>query len=51
MLATHSLTGKPSPAFPNKPAKKKLDAALVNDIVQTVVEKCGVPENVVRYVL
>ncbi|XP_037293189.1 early boundary activity protein 2-like [Manduca sexta] len=48
ILATHSLTGKPSPAFPNKPAKKKLDPALVNDIVQTVVEKCCVPENVVR---
>ncbi|CAK1555715.1 unnamed protein product [Leptosia nina] len=48
VLATHSLTGKRSPAFPNKPAKKKLDAALVNDIVQTVVEKCNVPENVVR---
>ncbi|CAH0725611.1 unnamed protein product, partial [Brenthis ino] len=48
VLATHSLTGKPSPAFPNKPAKKKLNAALVNDIVQTVVEKCGVPESVVR---
>ncbi|XP_021192887.3 protein insensitive [Helicoverpa armigera] len=48
VLATHSLTGKPSPAFPNKPAKKKLDPALVNDIVQTVVERCCVPENVVR---
>ncbi|XP_064073616.1 early boundary activity protein 2-like [Vanessa tameamea] len=48
VLATHSLTGKPSPAFPDKPAKKKLDAALVNDIVQTVVENCSVPENVVR---
>ncbi|CAG9564582.1 unnamed protein product [Danaus chrysippus] len=49
VLATHSLTGKPSPAFPDKPAKKKLDPMLVNDIVQTVVEKCCVPENVVRY--
>ncbi|XP_045775019.1 early boundary activity protein 1-like [Maniola jurtina] len=48
VLATHSLTGKPSPAFPDKPAKKKLDPVLVNDIVQTVVEKCRVPENVVR---
>ncbi|XP_023937127.2 early boundary activity protein 1-like [Bicyclus anynana] len=48
VLATHSLTGKPSPAFPDKPAKKKLDPALVNDIVQTVVERCRVPENVVR---
>ncbi|CAG9564581.1 unnamed protein product [Danaus chrysippus] len=48
VLATHSLTGKPSPAFPDKPAKKKLDPKLVNDIVQTVVEKCCVPEKVVR---
>ncbi|CAD0202514.1 unnamed protein product [Chrysodeixis includens] len=48
VLATHSLTGKPSPAFPNKPAKKKLDQSIVNDIVQTVVERCCVPENVVR---
>ncbi|CAG4952417.1 unnamed protein product [Colias eurytheme] len=48
VLATHSLTGKRSPAFPDKPAKKKLDPALVNDIVQTVVERCSVPENVVR---
>ncbi|CAG9564586.1 unnamed protein product [Danaus chrysippus] len=48
VLATHSLTGKPSPAFPDKPAKKKLDPMLVNDIVQTVVEKCCVPKKVVR---
>ncbi|XP_039756536.1 early boundary activity protein 2-like isoform X3 [Pararge aegeria] len=48
VLATHSLTGKPSPAFPDKPAKKKLDPVLVSDIVQTVVERCRVPENVVR---
>ncbi|CAG9564592.1 unnamed protein product [Danaus chrysippus] len=48
VLATYSLTGKPSPAFPDKPAKKKLDPMLVNDIVQTVVEKCCVPEKVVR---
>ncbi|CAK1587095.1 unnamed protein product [Parnassius mnemosyne] len=48
VLATHSLTGKPSPAFPNKPAKKQLDPALVSDIVQTVVDHCRVPESVVR---
>ncbi|XP_072945107.1 uncharacterized protein [Epargyreus clarus] len=48
VLATHSLTGKPSPAFPDKPAKKKLNSSLVNDIVQTVVDKCHVPESVVR---
>ncbi|CAG9564602.1 unnamed protein product [Danaus chrysippus] len=48
VLVTHSLTGKPSPAFPDKPAKKKLDPMFLNDIVQTVVEKCCVPQNVVR---
>ncbi|XP_014371203.2 protein insensitive-like [Papilio machaon] len=48
VLATHSLTGKPSPAFPNKPAKKQLNPMLVNDIVQTVVDNCRVPESVVR---
>ncbi|CAK1549711.1 unnamed protein product [Leptosia nina] len=48
VLATHSLTGKRSPAFPNKAAKKKLEPALVNDIVQTVMERCKVPENFVR---
>ncbi|CAK1549751.1 unnamed protein product [Leptosia nina] len=48
VLATHSLTGKRSPAFPNKAAKKILEPALVNDIVQTVVERCKVPENLVR---
>ncbi|CAG4956875.1 unnamed protein product [Parnassius apollo] len=51
VLATHSLTGKPSPAFPNKPAKKRLDPALVNDIVQTVVDNCCVPESVVRTII
>ncbi|KAJ2945725.1 hypothetical protein O0L34_g566 [Tuta absoluta] len=44
VLATHSLTGKSSPAFPNKPAKKKLDPTLVNDIIQIVCEKCNVHE-------
>ncbi|KAI5642049.1 BEN domain-containing protein [Phthorimaea operculella] len=49
VLATHSLTGKPSPAFPDKPAKKKLDAARVNDIIQTVCDNCNVEENLVRF--
>ncbi|XP_049875897.1 protein insensitive-like [Pectinophora gossypiella] len=47
VLATHSLTGRPSPAFPDKPAKKKLNSAIVNDIVQTVVQRCNVAENLV----
>ncbi|XP_047523514.1 protein insensitive-like [Pieris napi] len=48
ILATHSLTGKRSPAFPNRPAKEKLNPKLINDIVKTVAEKCGVAENIVR---
>ncbi|KAL0871331.1 hypothetical protein ABMA27_005073 [Loxostege sticticalis] len=38
ILATHNLTGKVSPAFPDRMPKAKLDEALVNDIVQTVAE-------------
>ncbi|KAL0871333.1 hypothetical protein ABMA27_005075 [Loxostege sticticalis] len=48
VLATHNLTGKVSPAFPDKMPKAKLDEALVNDIVQTVAERCNVTENPVR---
>ncbi|XP_061719216.1 early boundary activity protein 1-like [Cydia pomonella] len=48
VLATHSLTGKSSPAFPGKPAKKRLDPELVNDIVQIVVERSGVNASLVR---
>ncbi|KAJ2945727.1 hypothetical protein O0L34_g567 [Tuta absoluta] len=51
VLATHSLTGKSSPAFPNKPAKKKLDPTLVNDIIQIVCEKCNVHERDVRNII
>lgn len=48
VLATHSLTGKQSPAFVNKPPKKQLDPKLVEDIVDTVSERCGVPQRIVR---
>ncbi|XP_031764684.2 uncharacterized protein LOC116412900 [Galleria mellonella] len=48
VLATHSLTGKRSPAFADKPAKKRLDPKLVDDIVKTVSLRCGVPERLVR---
>ncbi|RVE45527.1 hypothetical protein evm_009866 [Chilo suppressalis] len=51
VLATHSLTGKSSPAFPNKPAKEKLDPLLVQDIIQTVMDKCGVTESQVRTII
>ncbi|XP_045500667.1 uncharacterized protein LOC123698113 [Colias croceus] len=48
VLATHSLTGKQSPAFADKPAKKCLDPNMVDDIVNTVSERCNVPKRIVR---
>ncbi|CAH0588949.1 unnamed protein product [Chrysodeixis includens] len=48
VLATHSLTGKQSPAFLNRPPKKILDPKLVEDIVKTVSTRCVVPKNLVR---
>lgn len=50
MLATRSLTGKPSPAFHDrkKPVKDKLDQNIINDIIQIITKKCGVQENLVR---
>lgn len=50
MLASRSLTGRPSPAFHdrNKPVKGKLDQNIVNDIIQIVTRKCNVQENLVR---
>ncbi|KAM3965908.1 uncharacterized protein ACR2FA_000241 [Aphomia sociella] len=51
VLATHSLSGKQSPAFTNKPAKKRLDPNLVNDIVNTVSTKCGIDKQCVRNVI
>ncbi|XP_026321569.1 early boundary activity protein 1-like [Hyposmocoma kahamanoa] len=48
VLATHSLTGKQSPAFSNKPPKKCLDPKMVEDIINTVADRCGVPKNLVR---
>ncbi|KAJ8715151.1 hypothetical protein PYW08_005132 [Mythimna loreyi] len=48
ILATHCLTGKPSPAFLERPAKTILDPKLVEDIVLTVTKKCRVEKSVVR---
>ncbi|KAL0821887.1 hypothetical protein ABMA28_005287 [Loxostege sticticalis] len=48
VLDTHNFTGKVSPAFPDRMPKAKLDEALVNDIVQTVAERCNVPDNIVQ---
>ncbi|GBP30564.1 Protein insensitive [Eumeta japonica] len=47
-LATHSLTGKSSPAFMNKPAKLCLDPQKVSDIVMTVTNNCRIKESLVR---
>ncbi|CAG9564580.1 unnamed protein product [Danaus chrysippus] len=48
VLATHSLTGKQSPAFVDRPPKQRLDPKLVDDIVTTVSERCNVPKRIVR---
>ncbi|KAL0871334.1 hypothetical protein ABMA27_005076 [Loxostege sticticalis] len=48
VLATHNLTGRPSPAFPNRVPKGQLDPDKVRDIIQTVIEHTGVSESLVR---
>lgn len=50
VLASRSLTGRPSPAFHdrNKPVKEKLDQNIINDIIQIITRKCGVHESQVR---
>lgn len=51
VLASHSLTGKPSPAFRNLPTKKRLDPDIVEDIVHIVSKKCNVDARTVRSVI
>ncbi|XP_073961535.1 uncharacterized protein isoform X2 [Choristoneura fumiferana] len=51
ILATHSLSGKPSPAFPHQVAKKRLDPKLVEDIVETVRSRCGAHKQWIRGVI
>lgn len=50
ILATRSLTGRPSPAFHdrNKPVKGKLDQNIINDIIQVVTRKCSIQDSLVR---
>lgn len=50
ILASRSLTGRPSPAFHdrNKPVKEKLDQNIINDIIQIITRKCCVHESQVR---
>ena len=49
-LATHSMTGKPSPAFKDhgKPLKQMLDPLVIADIIFTVTRKCKVSDKEVR---
>lgn len=49
-LATHTLTGKPSPAFygRERPAKLQLDQRKVDDIVVSVMNRTGGKERVIR---
>ncbi|CAH2089138.1 unnamed protein product [Euphydryas editha] len=51
ILATHCLTGKCSPAFRNKPAKKCLDSKKVSDIIIEITNKFDVKENLVRSII
>ncbi|XP_060533794.1 protein insensitive-like [Cylas formicarius] len=49
VMATHSLTGKPSPAFlDTKEAKLQLDPLIVGDIIEIVCRKCNVNKSEVR---
>lgn len=50
MLASRSLTGRPSPAFHDrkKEVKEKLDQNIINDIIQLVTRKCNVQDSQVR---
>ncbi|VVC90021.1 unnamed protein product [Leptidea sinapis] len=51
ILATHSLTGKRSPAFQNKPAKMCLDPKIVSDVVIEITSRFNVQENLVRNII
>lgn len=50
-LATSTMTGKPSPAFPDKPKKEKLDPKKIEDIILAVTRKCSVSTKEVRSVI
>ncbi|KXJ75781.1 hypothetical protein RP20_CCG011072 [Aedes albopictus] len=51
VLASHTLTGRPSPAFMGdraKPVKDKLDQRIIADIIAIVAKRCNVSEPMVR---
>lgn len=50
-LASHTLTGRPSPAFMGdraKPVKDKLDQTIISDIISIITRSCNVTEPMVR---
>lgn len=50
-LASHTLTGRPSPAFMGdraKPVKDKLDQTIIADIISIITRSCNVSEPMVR---
>ncbi|CAH2043920.1 unnamed protein product, partial [Iphiclides podalirius] len=51
ILATHSLTGKRSPAFQDKPAKMCLDPKIVSDVIIEITSRFKVKENLVRSII
>lgn len=53
VLASHTLTGKPSPAFMDreKPKKGRLDEKIIADIIKCVKERSNVTEAEVRSVI
>ncbi|KAF9799576.1 hypothetical protein SFRURICE_018763 [Spodoptera frugiperda] len=50
-LATHSLTGKKSPAYQNRPAKQCLDPTKVNDIIAEVTSYFPVTEKTIKSII
>lgn len=50
-LATSTMTGKLSPAFPNNAKKEKLDPKKLEDIISIVTKKCSIPAKEVRSVI
>ncbi|CAH0564715.1 unnamed protein product [Brassicogethes aeneus] len=53
ILASSSLSGRPSPAFldAKKPLKQKLNPVIVADIIDCVIKKSNVPEKMIRQVI
>ncbi|CAH1639233.1 unnamed protein product [Spodoptera littoralis] len=50
-LATHSLTGKKSPIYPDRPPKECLDPTKVNDIIVEVTNNFAVTEKSIKNII